>query len=226
MAYAHQLGSEKCRCCAAKKDVWKQYLRIQTHGCAACLNVLSERRWKPKTIENHRRKCRDLVCPRCTLRGYTPDRYESFQCTLCLEMFGFHQFLHSDFSKQRVKREMHPDYVCTNCRPKLRCSKCGEGYDDSYWPKHQRKEHLRLQTRLVCKPCRSQGFHAKDIVSYTCHSCKGKFGSRKFSRASLAKSWKNNGMTLKCIQCLAARQKTTSTSAFTTGTANGGTATV
>ena len=118
----------------------------------------------------------------------------------------------------KAKREVDPDLVCTNCRPKLRCSRCGEGYEDAYWPRAQKLQHLRLQTKLVCKPCRAQGFHARDVVSYICQSCKGKFGSRKSSRASLAKSWRNNCKTLKCKQCVAAT-KETKKAALTSGAA-------
>ena len=187
MPYARQRRTEKCRCCATKEGVWNQRLKIQTHGCAVCHSVLSENSWNPKTIGSHLSHFRDLVCPRCTMRGYAPHRYESYQCTSCLETFGFRQFLHYNLSLRKAKREVDPDLVCTNCRPKLRCSRCGEGYEDAYWPRYQRLHHLRLQTKLVCKPCRAQGFHAKDVVSYTCQSCKGKFGSRKFSRALLSK---------------------------------------
>ena len=218
MAHGCERHSGKCRCCATKEGVWKQSLGIKTHGCAVCHNVLSEKSWKPKTISNHRRNHSDLVCPRCTMRGYAPHRYESFQCTSCLETFGFRQFLHSDFPLKKVEQEVDPYLVCTSCRPQLRCSRCGESYEDAYWPRKQRLQHLRLHTKLVCKPCRAQGFHARDVVSYTCQCCKGKFGSRKFSRASLVQSWRNNCKTLKCKQCVAAT-KETKKAALTSGAA-------
>ena len=160
-----------CKCCSPKVAIWKQCLEAGKHGCAVCLNVLTEDNWKAALIRDHKATCRDLVCRQCFVRGYAPYKYDSFQ---------------------------------------LQCSRCGEGYEDAYWTGKERMCHRRQETKLVCKPCRSLGFHPRNIVSYTCKSCKGKFGSRKFSNYQIANFIQDNDRVLTCMQCVAeAKQKKT-----------------
>ena len=234
MAHALRRRSSNCKRCAPNEAIWKQRLKDKTHGCAVCHNMSREESWHPNTVASHHATCRDLVCPRCSLRGYAPYRYDSYQCTVCLESFGFGQFLQDegDFRHfvphilQRGKRVQNPDLVCKQCRSVLRCSRCGEGYEDAYWTSDQRYHHRRHQTKLVCKPCRTQGFHPRDVVSYTCQSCQGKFGSRKFSTYQITKFRKHNYKTLRCIQCVAEAKQmkataTTSAAAAAKGKTDG-----
>ena len=218
MHHTRRRCSKACKCCSQKEAIWKQCLEADTHGCAVCLNVLTEDNWHATSIRDHKANCRDLVCPQCSVRGYAPYRYDSFQCTICLERFGSGQFLPDKVDLRhsvrhvlpRGKRARNADLVCKQCRPVMKCSRCGEGYEDAYWTEYERMCHRRQQTKLVCKPCRSQGFHPRNVVSYTCKSCKGKFGSRKFSSYQIANFIQDNYKVLTCMQCVAeAKQEKT-----------------
>ena len=208
--HVHHHSAAMCKCCVAQENSWKQSLSIGRHGCSVCRNLFDAKCWKRDTIKRHRTSKRDLVCPRCSKRGYAPNKYQRYQCAECLDEFGFRQFL--KHTLQNAKRQKKTRMVCRQCRlSKLRCSKCHVGYEDAYWTKTERMNHRSHKTKLVCKPCRAQGFHPRDIVSYTCLKCKGKFGGRKFNVFMLRNAKVRKHNRLQCIQCVDEEKDTKAT---------------
>ena len=203
LGHVRQCSSEKCKCCVTQEYAWRQELSIGKHGCSVCKNLVDAKCWKRDTLQRHRSDERDLVCPECAERGYAPSRYQSYQCAECLDEFGFRQFLNDLL--QSAKRQKNTHLVCRRCSfPKLRCSRCEVGYEDAYWTKNERQNHRgKKKVKLVCKPCRAQGFHPRDIVAYTCQRCKSKFESLKFNQSLLRRSKRHNYKRLQCIQCVA-----------------------
>ena len=202
-----------CKCCVGQENSWKQSLTIGKHGCSVCRHLFDASSWKPDTIKRHRSSSRDLVCGRCSKRGYAPNRYQRYQCAECLDEFGFRQF--PKHALQNAKRQKGTRMVCKQCRQSdLRCSKCKIRYEDAYWTKTERMNHRSHKTKLVCKPCRAQGFHPRDIVSYTCLKCKGKFGGHKFNVLMLKNAKLRKHNRLQCVQCVY-KEKHTETSAAT-----------
>ena len=112
--------SDACKRCKERK--WNGKLTAGHHGCSACENLFETSTWNAQLIKNHRHSNRDLVCPRCVERGFTPSKYEKHECEECLETFGSLRF-DADLLKNWVRR---PDSrkVCKDCQNKLRCGAC------------------------------------------------------------------------------------------------------
>ena len=87
----------------------------------------------------------------------------------------------------------------------LRCSKCKAACEDACWTQKQRENHRRRQTKLVCKACRAQGFHPRNLEAFTCQTCKGNFGSKRFNKVLLnnyKQRHQRRRVRLQCIQCV------------------------
>ena len=82
-------SANMCKCCVGQENSWKQSLTIGKHGCSVCRHLFDASSWKPDTIKRHRSSSRDLVCARCSKRGYAPNKYQRYQCVECLDEFGF-----------------------------------------------------------------------------------------------------------------------------------------
>ena len=59
---------------------------------ATCKHVFAVRSWQDHTVENHRFKNIDLVCPGCPERGYAPGRDDEDQYEECLQKVGPFRF--------------------------------------------------------------------------------------------------------------------------------------
>ena len=195
-----------CKRCVERDGVWKQGLTANSHGCSACKSVFVASSWNAEMVNNHQRFNRDLVCPTCAERGYAPGKYDEHRCLECFEQFGSLNFdkrvLHNS------KRQERSRLVCKTCQTKLRCGKCNTSYDLKYWSESERDNHASSQrTKLVCKECRAQGTHPKDLETYTCQTCRCKFGAQKFNRNLLWHHKYDGRKKPQCMQCVANAEK-------------------
>ena len=89
----------------------------------------------------------------------------------------------------------------------LRCSKCKVACEDACWTQSQRRLHRERHTKLVCKACRAQGFHPWSLGVFTCQTCKGNFGSKRFNWRVLNRYKKRPCVKLQCTQCVAQKSE-------------------
>ena len=59
----------------------------------------------------------------------------------------------------------------------------------------------------MCKACRAQGFHPKDLETYTCQTCACRFGAHRFNRDLLHNHKHHGRQKLQCKQCVAATEE-------------------
>ena len=234
MAHTHQRPSERCQCCVTQDDVWKQRLKDETHGCAAkrerkthlvckkcqanpvrcnkCKAAYDDASWSQYERQYHRTGKTKIVCKACRAQGFHPRNLKAYTCQTCKGKFGTLRFNKALMKKERRKKKTH--LVCTTCRTNtLRCTKCKVAYDDACWTKYQRQNHREKQVKVVCKACRAQGFHPKNLDAYTCQTCKGNFGTLRFNKVLLQNSKQRSSVRLRCMQCIAqeAEKKATAT---------------
>ena len=94
--------------------------------------------------------------------------------------------------------------LCRDCQTKIRCSKCKTAYELNYWSKHERQDRRRRVTALVCKACRTMGYHPADLKTYSCQTCQCELGAHRLNKTLLRnykKPERNNK--LQCKQCAA-----------------------
>ena len=185
-----------CKRGAERDTAWKNCLTSNGHGCSACKNELDASSWSQEKVRDHRKLGRDLVCPRCSERGYAPVQYDDHQCEECLEKFGPLKFdMRKNAGPLKFERR----------KPKLPCSKCKTLL---YWHRYQRKNHLGpRKTKLVCKACRAQGFHPDDLKTYKCQTCACEFGAHKINKNQLHHFKYHQRKKLRCMQCAAAAEE-------------------
>ena len=84
----------------------------------------------------------------------------------------------------------------------MSCGKCNLPRVTQYWSSNERSAHKTLARTLVCKKCRQLGYRPVDLKDYTCHTCKGVFGSLGFPGVLMRRHLQDGGMTkLKCQSC-------------------------
>ena len=110
----------------------------------------------------------------------------------------------------RCAGEQEKSSASTQCaNPPLQCSRCMLAYEDAYWTSNERYICRTRRKTLVCKTCRAQGFHPRNLTGYTCQKCEGTFGTRRFKKAMLMKfrmrPWLKRK--LECTQCGAQNAK-------------------
>ena len=71
---------------------WATTLRANTHGCSKCRKVLDQSHWSTQVVKNHRHFQRDLVCTDCLNNGFSPGRYEQYECQQCKLTLGSLKF--------------------------------------------------------------------------------------------------------------------------------------
>ena len=197
---SNTMPRKACRCCIERNDVWEQCLTPNGHGCSACKKVFDASAWNARMIKAHLYFNRDLVCPGCAERGYAPGKYDEHQCEECFEKFGSLKFDRKN--KYNTKRVKKYRLVCQECLTRLRCSSCKTKYELKYWSKFELKNHSScLQTKLVCKACRAQGFTPWNLEAYTCQTCSCKFGVNKFDKYALQNFNFHRRLKLQCLQC-------------------------
>ena len=194
----------RCHRCAERSEAWRQDLTENRHGCAACKNVFDAGSWRSNLLRIHRSLGRDLVCPDCAQRGFSPGKYEAYDCTECLGHFGSAMFNKMILYNSKRNGEGRPRsrLVCKACKTKLRCSSCRTAFERGYWSYNERGNHSNSRTKLVCSACRAKGFHPRDIRAYMCQTCAGTFGSRKSVKTQIHNYNSNNSKTLRCLQCI------------------------
>ena len=96
--------------------------------------------------------------------------------------------------------------VCEDCRKKIRCDKCHTAFDKKYWTKSECGNNMNKQTKVVREACRAEGFHAFDLQAYTCQTCSGIFGSKKYNRVMLKNYKQHKRRNLECLHCIAAAE--------------------
>ena len=102
----------------------------------------------------------------------------------------------------------HTELPCINSEnDRLRCSKCKTAYEDACWTRVQRQNHRAQHTSLVCKACRAQGFHPRNLEAYACQTCRSNFGSKRFNKVMLHNYKQRPGAKLECMQCFAHKTK-------------------
>ena len=176
--------------------------------CGKCRGACDASSWNVKNEKTHRKFSRTLVCPSCAERGYAPGKYDEHQCEECLEKFGGLKFKGQLLGA--VKRQFKCRLVCRDCQAKAkhRCSKCHTAYNLKYWAKEDRSKRLSCRRpKLVCKACREQGFHSRDLQTYKCQMCACKFGARKFNQNQLHHFKYHQRHKLLCMQCDAVAKK-------------------
>ena len=157
-------------------------------------------------LRAHRRFGKNLVCPSCAKRGYAPGQYEEHQCEECLEKKSSLSF--DKYMLLAVKRKEKSRLVCQDCQTKLRCGKCNTAYALKYWSQSERHNHSTSQrTKLICKACRAQGFHPRDLKTYACQTCAREFGASKFNQNQLHHFKYHQRKKLRCLQCDAAAEE-------------------
>ena len=129
-----------------------------------------------------------------------PGHYDNLRCEECMQQFGPHNFDKND--TQNMKRQSSR-LICKACKEILRCAVCQKGYEHDEWSRTERANHRASahNTALVCRSCRDEGFHAKDISKYKCHSCKRDYGCKKFDKLSVKNFKVRTYMKLVCVQC-------------------------
>ena len=101
-----------------------------------------------------------------------------------------------DHKRGRTRR-----VVCLDCYAMLRCHKCRTAYEVNYWTRHERDNNGRRGTALVCKACRTLGYHPADLETYSCLTCQRDLGAQKFNR-QLLKNYKHHKRSkLECTSC-------------------------
>ena len=169
--------------------------------------MFSDTACRKTLLQNHRYKDRDLVCPDCSERGYETGKYTEYQRRDCLGKFGSlmfdKQMLHN--TKRGEKYRQNQRLVCQPCRTMLRCSKCKTAYERSYWSRNERRNHSNpaIQVKLVCKDCRAKGINPRDLKTYKCQTCYGKFGALKFDKVQIHNYNANIICKLNCLQRVA-----------------------
>ena len=82
---------------------WVTTLRANTHGCSKCRKVLDQSHWSTQVVKNHRHFQRDLVCTDCLNNGFSPGRYEQYECQECRLTLGsmkFAKMMLADFKRR------------------------------------------------------------------------------------------------------------------------------
>ena len=82
---------------------WATTLRANTHGCSKCRKVLDQSHWSTQVVKNHRHFQRDLVCTDCLNNGFSPGRYEQYECQECKLTLGsmkFAKMMLADFKRR------------------------------------------------------------------------------------------------------------------------------
>ena len=109
---------------------------------------------------------------------------------------------------QKTKQQKLTRLADESCQDvRLRCSKCKMAYEDACWTRIQRQNHRAQHTSLVCKACRAQGFHPRNLEAYTCQTCKSNLGTTRFNRVMLKNYKQRPGVRLQCMQCFAHKTK-------------------
>ena len=189
-----------CKVCIERKDVWEQCLTTNGHGCSACKKVFEAKTWNAKMVKRHRLFDRDLVCSDCAERGYASGKYDEYQCEECFEILGSLKF--DRRSKYKKKRRKNFRLVCQECLRVTRCSSCNTKYEAKYWTKPEQKNHAScLQTKLLCKACRAQGFNPWNLKAYRCQACAYKFGANRFNKRKLYNFNSKRTRKLLCLHC-------------------------
>ena len=168
--------------------------------CSKCNVAYDDACWTRNELLNYRSGKTKIVCKACRAKGFRPHNLEAYPCQECKGNFGTRRFNNAQLVRFRRKRKTH--LVCTGCQTSvLRCSKCAVAYDDACWTLAERRASRR--TKLVCNPCRAQGFHPRSLQAYTCQSCKGNFGYLRFSKLQRQYSEQRSFVKLVCLQCIA-----------------------
>ena len=179
-----------CPQCVEHVAHWDHSLTPNTHGCSACKRVFHHEHWSGRA---------------CTKRGYTSGRYGSYRCQQCLEELRSARF--ERHLLQDAKRQKGATLICEECRWKTQCARCGARFDDTYWTRRKRHSNTNKSTKLVCDVCRSEGFHAMDLHEYTCTTCAGVFGRKKFKVLELRNFKQHRRGFLECLACNAAKEE-------------------
>ena len=105
---------------------------------------------------------------------------------------------------RKTKQQKQTRMTGKRCQDRrLRCSKCEMAYEDACWTRTQRQNHRASHTKLVCKACRAQGFHPRNLEAYTCQTCNSNLGTTRFKKVMLKNYKQRPCVRLECMQCVA-----------------------
>ena len=191
--------------------------------CSKCKMAYEDACWTRIQRQNHRACQTKLVCSACQVQGFHPRNLQAYTCQTCNKNLGARRFdrvlLNSFKQRPGVRLECmqcvahdsrKKSSASTQCaNPPLQCSKCMLAYEDSYWTANERYVCRTRQKALVCKTCRAQGYHPRNLTGYTCQKCQDTFGTRRFKKAMLMKfrlrPWLKRK--LECTKCCAQHAK-------------------
>ena len=153
------------------KDIDKRSFTWGTAYCTTCkrltcdiCQVSKERKWFPKSqLTNRWGRNQCTRCNRCHF------------CTRCGEEKAAEEFAPTDMTCLQ----------CVNSKRLYKCAVCNEDREERSFPASNldhTKESGSTQ-KLVCLPCREQGFDPRDTTPYRCTLCgplRGPQGHRHF----------------------------------------------
>ena len=94
------------------------------------------------------------------------------------------------------------------------CRRCKIYFEDAKFPQKPAGAHSRKRVACVCEACRDQGFHCRNLSAYTCQTCKGNFGSRRFKEGLLKRYKQRHYVQLQCTRCDAQKSKKAATASM------------
>ena len=84
----------------------------------------------------------------------------------------------------------------------LSCDRCKKAFDRQNWTRSEWNNKKYHKTRLVCRACRAEGYHAHDLRTYPCHACAGHFGAKKFNHNMVKNFKQRRRLGLECMSCI------------------------
>ena len=230
-SHRHRQTKLVCRTCRSQGFHPRN---ISAYKCQTCKEDLGTWRFKYWQLWAYRRHpCMRLRCIQC-IAEETEKKATAISCAAAAatseadacESFTTHIVKETEqqketrskskkwLPKQKTKQQKKTRSVGKRWQPhQLRCSKCKVACEDACWTQSQRRLHRERHTKLVCKACRAQGFHPRNLEAYTCQTCKGNLGTSRFNQVLLKNYKQRHYVRLECIQCVA--QKTEQKAAAT-----------
>ena len=172
--------------------------------CDRCQKVHRKKDWTRQQL--YRRKVRQtqLVCHACRAEGFHPRDLKTYTCQRCSRSFGakkFNLYMLAKYKKYARAGKVS-NLICKECPLQLSCDRCKKAFDRQNWTRSEWNNKKYHKTRLVCRACRAEGYHAHDLRTYPCHACAGHFGAKKFNHNMVKNFKQRRRLGLECMSCI------------------------